>query len=252
MLDSQFLLQLKLGTSLLTGIERVGMSLERNFHKNSEKPDGTSGCKAAEENISEEQQAAGYEPKFKTFSGVGDQALSAARSGAEFVLEDKAAGKEYRASGESHVPRHSFMEGLKNALSVAETPEQEAEIRAIFSIDYIVRKASGLLESAQSAVSKRFSTLMLPGEVQNKDEASERIKHPAVEIGPPEGSVRNADCDFAGDIGIAIGPLDLHMGLPKTTAPPEIFAVSAHGTPGAILKRVWWHPVVGRSENLSR
>lgn len=122
--------------------------------------------KVAAEAISDEVQAPAYQPKFKSFS----RELGAAKTGsavAEFVLEDKHSGKEYTASGERNVARHSFLQGLKTALESAKTPDEEEAVRAFFSIEYILRKASGLVDSVSTAVSKRFDTLMLPGSMHS-------------------------------------------------------------------------------------
>jgi hypothetical protein len=111
------------------------------------------GCKVASESVTDETQAVAYEPRFTTFSGLQDQTLPAQGRGtgvAEFVLGDKQSGKEFTASGERHVPRLSFMEGLRAQLDRARTPEDADQLQSAFSIEYMMRKMKELAASAMS------------------------------------------------------------------------------------------------------
>jgi hypothetical protein len=116
------------------------------------------GCKVASESVTDETQAVAYEPRFTTFSGLQDQTLSAQGRGtgvAEFVLEDKQSGKEFTASGERHVPRLSFMEGLRAQLDKARTPAEADQLQSAFSIEYLMRKMKELAASAMSVLTDK-------------------------------------------------------------------------------------------------
>lgn len=101
--------------------------------------------KVAGESITGEAMAVAYEPHFKSFSGSGDNRLSAAgKSVSEFCIEDKESGKLITAEGErpASEPRPSFLLGLKQALQGDHSPEETARLQAEFSISYMTRKAS--------------------------------------------------------------------------------------------------------------
>lgn len=104
----------------------------------------TSG-KLAAESVTDEVQAAPYEPVFTSFSGQLDRILSSVSKGSravsEFVLEDAEAGKEHTSKGERYVARPSFMQGLKKVFDSDASAEEVERLQGAFSIDYILNKA---------------------------------------------------------------------------------------------------------------
>lgn len=112
----------------------------------------------AKDAITDDPQAAPYEPKFKTFSG-NDQILSAVskqgQAVSEFAIEDNEKGRIYTASGEqsmenSYRPRLSFLIGLQAATKDAPTAEERERLQSVFSIDYMMRKAKELMGFSQT------------------------------------------------------------------------------------------------------
>lgn len=139
----------------------------------------------AHEGVRDDEQAARYEPKFKSFSGHGGgQALESlggrhaqqtdstggndwlstlirrigssdghesSRTVSEFVIEDKDGQKEHTASGERYIARPSYLDGLKAQVGDASSPQEAEQIQGLFSIEYILRKARDLGFAALSS-----------------------------------------------------------------------------------------------------
>lgn len=96
----------------------------------------------------------------------------------EFVIEDKKEGKEYSSKGERHVPRASFMDGLQKLLKTATSSAHEEEIKANYSIEYMLKKAGSFLTAAQQAVTGEVDKLINPNaQTTHKDAAPQHGPH---------------------------------------------------------------------------
>lgn len=253
------------------------MELRADSASETENTTVKTSAKVASESVADEPQVATYEPRFKSFSGQPDRFLPAAkahRDVSEFVLEDKEAGREHTAGGERYVARPSFLTGLQAQLKEAKTAEEAEQLQSAFSMEYILNKARDFFATTASKFG--IDHTASPADNRPIDTAIATIGHQILEIDPatghkvvrigrktydansviadadtddvlaqafgdkqtalakiaaPEGTVRNADLDFAWKSWFGFGD------LPKTTAPPEIFVVSAHGAPGKVLRQ---------------
>lgn len=147
----------------------------------------------AKDAITDDPQAAPYEPKFKTFSGGNDQFLSAVskqgQAVSEFAIEDKEKGRIYTASGEhgmenSYRPRLSFLIGLQAATKDAPTAEERERLQSVFSIDYMMRKAKELMGFSQPTKLNGAQDINLIALNPSSDKKSPDKKSDAADVKP--------------------------------------------------------------------
>jgi hypothetical protein len=163
--------------------------LSEGDHAKESSEKGTTTGKVASESVTDEQQAARYEPKFTSFSSLDNQRLSAIDSGktvAELVLEDRQEGEEHTAAGLRHVPRQSFMDGLKVLMQQTNSPEHEKELAGLFSLKYILEKTGQWCGSIQESISSALDALLKP-HFSNVN-AGDRLGRPIVSESTPTQS----------------------------------------------------------------
>lgn len=215
------------------------------------------------EGVRDDKQAPRYEPKFKSFSGHAvEHSLSPLHSSrdaettteaasgdwfaslmrrlgasqerkpggavAEFVLEDKEQNKEHTASGERYIARPSYLDGLKAQVSGAKTLEEAEQIQALFSVEYILKKARDFGFAAMATLT--------PKEQSNEVQFRERhhLANDAVIIA--------SRIDVASDAmePVMVKPRQVDAGLASMhdfPSPPDVLTVHRDGKAGKVINQ---------------
>lgn len=188
----------------------------------------------------------------------------AASSGvAEFVLEDKDAGKEHTAKGERYVARPSYLQGLQAQLKEAKSEAEAEQIQSFFSIEYMLQKARQIGSAAMAQLGMPAET---PGDGKTADakpadatftnyddfEASVAHRHGLTDA-TLIGANPNGDPNLATDAvppggkpskdkpSDSVQPRRADLGSHGTSeessfpSPPDVVTVLAPGKPGAVL-----------------
>lgn len=215
---------------------------EREFDRNSESGDRATHTtpKVSTEAITNEPQAAAYEPVFKSFSGEPGRSLGTVKhhrsaadltarerspepSTSEFVIEDKNAGKEYAAAGERYVARPSFHHGLDAQLKHARSLEEAQQIQGLFSIEYMLRKAReiGSVFSQPSVAGSSENTLIANNPAKDPNRASD-----AAPTAKSSAVLEN------------VVPRDIDLGQKEGrqfVSPPDVLTVYQAGKAGTLI-----------------
>lgn len=227
----------------------------------------------AKEGVSGEEQAPKYEPKFKSFSGHGsehalshlgternEQSTGSAAAHnvdwfsslmrrltapevrnnggvAEFVIEDKERNTEHTAAGERYVARPSYLDGLRAQVASAKSPQEAEQIQALFSIEYILKKARDLGAAALSS----FAPHTEPGKVYVSDDPHAGENDLRQRHNIPESVIVASRFDNGSDAAQIplepVKPRQVDAGVTfqnEFASPPDVLTVRRDGKPGKV------------------